>query len=358
MISQQTINAERARFLKELVETPGVPGREDLVRNLLTKRAQEKRLFDELRTDALGSLIGVRKPRASANAGTNEIRRILLSAHMDQVGFLVSHISDRGFLRVHPVGAFDPRALISQRVKVVTEDGAELTGVLCPEGHPVHTREGRDEPAKPTISQFYVDLGGSSAAGQVRQGDMVAFSQPLDDLGFGFAGPALDNRLGCWALMTALEELDSHQCEIIAVWSSQEELGSRGIEPISANIRPDIGISCDTVNACDVPGVPAEQEVCRLGNGVALVVADSSTLADMTLVRRFETIARDHEIKVQRCLMEGGGQDGAYIQRSGSGVSTAVLSCPVRHMHTSHEIADKEDLVSYARLLGAFLQTA
>lgn len=344
-------------FLKSLVETPGVPGREDRVRALLQERAECLRLFDELRTDALGSLIGVRKPRPAKASGNMSRKRVLLSAHMDQVGFLVSHVSEDGFLRLHPVGAFDPRTLVCQRVRISTENGDDLTGVLLPRGHPVHTASQNDDEPRRHLRDFYVDLGADGAVAEnVRLGDMVVYEQCFADLGRSVVGPALDNRIGCWALMTALETLEHHGCEILAVWSSQEELGSRGIEPVSYAANADIGISCDTVNACDVPGVSEEQMICKLGAGVALVVADSSTLADMSLVRELEKIAKTEGISTQRCLMEGGGQDGAFIQRSGEGVPTAVISCPVRHMHTSNEIADKADLVCYADLLKSFLQ--
>lgn len=353
------ISADSLEFLKLLVEMPGVPGREDRVRALLQSRAERHHLFDELRTDALGSLIGVRKPRPAKTNAHQTGKRIILSAHMDQVGFLVSHISADGYLRLHPVGAFDPRTLVSQRVRIVTEDGSELTGILVPEGHPVHTAPEGDQKSARTMRDFYVDLGGDRyAAEKVRLGDMSVFKQSFEDLGQSIAGPALDNRLGCWALMTSLENLVSHDCEIVAVWSSQEELGSRGIQPVSFATRVDVGISCDTVSACDVPGVPEEERVCQLGAGVALVVADSSTLADMTLVRELESIAQSEGIATQRCLMEGGGQDGAYIQRARDGVKTAVISCPVRYMHTSNEIASKADLVAYSMLLTGFLRLA
>lgn len=347
---------EGLAFLAALVETPGVPGREDAVRELIRARAEARGLFDDLRVDALGSLIGTRRPRPATGAAERPVR-VLLSAHMDQVGFLVSHVSEAGKLRLHPVGSFDVRTLVSQRVCVHAEDGTRLTGLLVPDGHPVHTASGEDARRQRKLSDFHVDLGGPSGAPEaVRPGDMVVFDTPFADLGHSVAGPGLDNRLGCWALFTALEGLAHHGCEIVAVWSAQEELGSRGIEPVGFATRVDLAISCDTVAACDVPGVPSEQAVCRLGDGVALVVADSSILSDMDLVRRIERLAAAGGIGVQRCLMEGGGQDGAMIQRSREGVRTAVMSCPVRHMHTPNELASKADLASYVAALRSFLQ--
>lgn len=353
---QPTLSQDCLTLLETMIETPAVPGREALIRDLILSRAMQHELFDELGTDALGSLIGIRKPRG--NASTGKPIRVMLSAHMDQIGFLVSHICETGILRVHPVGAFDPRTLVSQRIKLCCETGAVLKGVLMPDGHPVHTSAQGDTDQPRKLKDFHVDLGRPlGPSDKIRLGDMVVFDTGFADMGQSVAGPALDNRIGCWALMAALEQLENHDCEIIAVWSSQEELGSRGIEPVSFATPVDIGICCDTVVACDVPGVSDAQSVCKLGDGVALVVADSSTLSDITLVRQFERIATAHTIKTQRCLMEGGGQDGAIIQRSRDGVRTLVLGCPVRHMHTSNEIACKADMAAYVALLTTILNT-
>ncbi|KKL59605.1 hypothetical protein LCGC14_2213640 [marine sediment metagenome] len=345
------LDAGQLGLLRSLVQAAGVPGREDAVRSLIRSRAQALSLFDELRTDTLGSLIGIRKPRGG---GGSAPVRVLLSAHMDQVGFLVSHVSQDGHLRLHPVGDFDPRGLVSCRLRIHTEGGV-LTGVLMPEGHPVHTGKPEDRTKTPPLPEFYVDLGSAAQAGPVQLGDMAVFDSPFADLGDCVMGPALDNRIGCWALLEALAALDRHDCEITAVWSAQEELGSRGMEPVARTMPADIGISCDTVVACDVPGIPEAQSVCRLGGGMALVVADSSTLSDMTVLRAVEGVARAARIPVQRCLMEGGGQDGALIQRARDGVRTLVLSCPVRHMHSANEIAAKSDIAAYAALLTAYL---
>lgn len=340
-------------LLRRLVETPAVPGREDGVRAVIDETLRARGLADEIRTDALGSLVAVRHSRGG---GASSLR-VLVAAHMDQVGFLVSHVGDGGILRLHPVGAFDLRVLPGQRVRVVTEAGEDLPGVLMPEGHPVHTADEGGEKRPPRLRELYVDLGSPSHAGRVRPGDMVVYDAPFRDLGDAVVGPALDDRIGCWALIEALAATTGNGCEIHAVFSAQEELGSRGIEPLASGVAADVGIAVDTLVAADTPGVPAEQSVTRLGAGAALLVADSSTLADMDLVRRLEALAGERGIRVQRALMEGGGQDGAYVQRSRQGVRTAVIGCPVRYMHTSGELARKSDLLACRALLAGFLGT-
>jgi endoglucanase len=340
-------------LLRTLVETPAVPGREDRIRALIGETLRARGLADEIRTDALGSLVALRHPRGG---GPSPVR-LLVAAHMDQVGFLVSHVGDGGFLRLHPVGAFDLRVLPGQRVRVVTEAGDDLPGMLMPESHPVHTAGEGQEKQTPRLRDLYVDLGSPSHSGSVRPGDMVVFDAPFRDLGDAVVGPALDDRIGCWALIEALAATAGHACEIHAIFSVQEELGSRGIEPLANGVAADVGIAVDTLVAADTPGVPGEQSVTRLGAGAALLVADSSTLADMDLVRRLEALGRARGIEVQRALMEGGGQDGAYVQRSRQGVRTAVIGCPVRYMHTSGELARKSDLLACQALLAGFMET-
>jgi endoglucanase len=190
---------------------------------------------------------------------------------------------------------------------------------------------------------------------KVRLGDMVVVDGAFARLGESVVGAGLDNRVGCWALIRAIEDLDRHDCEIWAAWTTQEELGSRGAGPLGFAVAPDIGISCDTTVCSKVPGVAAEHHITQPGDGVSIQIADSSTLADMELVRGIEAIARDKGIRCQRSLMLGGGQDGAYIQRSRAGVRTLVLSCPLKYMHTAAEMVHRNDLESYRSLLTAYL---
>lgn len=347
---------EEIDLLEALTSTPGVPGREERIRAVIHGFLNGHRILDDLRVDALGSLIGIRRPRPRAGVRCAP-KRVLVAAHMDQIGFLVSHVSDKGFLRLHPVGAFDIRTLVSQRVRVCTEEGEDLPGIVMPEGHPIHTSSEEELSKTPKMSQLFVELGlpADVVLAKVRLGDMVVLDAPFRDLGDTVTGSAMDNRVGCWALLRALARLESHNCEIHAVWTAQEELGSRGAEPVSFGIDADFGISCDTTVSCELPGVPEEEHITRMGKGVSLQIADSSTLADMELVRQVEAIALDLSIPCQRSLMLGGGQDGAMIQRSGEGVRTIVLSCPVRYLHTSSELVHKGDLESYERLLTELL---
>lgn len=344
------------RLLEQLVNTHGIPGREHRVRDLIESHVRKAGLFDEIRVDALGSLICLRRarPRDGSSAAA---ARVLVMAHMDQIGFLVSHVSQDGLIYLHPVGSFDPRTLIARRVLVYAQAGKALPGALLAPGHPVHTAEPDDLRKVPDLKTLYVDLSLSAETvrAKVRPGDMVVLDAPYGEIGHAIVGGGLDNRAGCWALISAIEMLTSHDCEICAVWTAQEELGSRGAGPVAFGYEADIGISCDTIVSCDVPGVPGEQRIARPGDGVSIVIADSSIVSDMSLVAAVEAVANAQNIRCQRSLMLGGGQDGALIQRSRRGVRTLVLSCPLKHMHTAVETAHRADLESYRDLLAAYL---
>ena len=343
-------------LLSLLTQTPGVPGREGRVRQVITDAV--KGIFDELRTDPMGSLIGVRHPRpAKKGRGGKRPTRVMLAAHMDQIGFLVSFIDDLGYLRVNPVGGFDTRNLFARRVRVCTS-GGDVVGVMNPGGKPIHIATPEEQKKVPEIGEFFIDLGlpVADVKAKVKLGDMVVLDGPFSEVGDTVVSQCLDNRVGCWALIRALQKLKHHDCEIHAVWTVQEEVGLRGAGPAAYGVDPDIGISCDTTLCCQTPGVPVEMRVTEFGAGVCLKVMDSSTIADIGLIEDLEALARKKRIKCQRGLLPRGGQDGAMIQRARSGVRTAVFACPVKFIHTVTEMSHKNDLTAYRDLLAAYLE--
>jgi endoglucanase len=316
------------------------------------------KLVDDLRTDPMGSLIGVRKARPKGKSKGERPLKVMLAAHMDQIGFLVSHISSEGYLRVNPVGGFDTRNLFARRVRVCSNAG-DLPGVLNPAGRPIHIASEEEKRKVPDISEFFIDLGmpGAEVQKRVKIGDMVVLDGPFSQVGDYVVSQCLDNRVGCWAVIRALEQLKHHACEVHAVWTVQEEVGLRGAQPASYGVDPDIGISCDTTLCCKTPGIPDEQRVTLPGEGVCLKIMDSSTIADLGLLEDIEAVALKKGIKCQRGVLPRGGQDGAMIQRSRSGVRTAVFACPVKYIHTITEMSHTVDLESYPALLAAYLET-
>lgn len=345
-------------LLKSLTQTPSVPGREDRIRSVIEDYVTSHNLLDSIRTDAMGSLIGVRKARPASGTASETPTKVMLAAHMDQIGFLVRHVDDKGFLRVNPVGGFDTRNLFARTVRVCTQAG-DLPGVMNPSGRPIHIATDEEKKKVPTIAEFCIDLGlsGDAAKEQVQIGDMVVLDGPFRTVGSGVVSQCLDNRVGCWAQIRALEQLKNHNCDIYAAWTVQEEVGLRGATTAAFGIEPDIGISCDTTLNCEAPGVPEEDRVTTFGAGVALGVMDSSMIADIQLIRDIEAVARQNDIKCQRSILPRGGQDGGMIQRSRSGVRTVAFACPVRNIHTVTEMCHNDDLSSYPALLAAWIET-
>jgi len=345
-------------LLQTLTQTPSVPGREDRIRTFIQDYVTEHKLLDSVQVDPMGSLIGVRKARPAEGNTTDCPTRVMLAAHMDQIGFLVRHIDDKGFLRVNPAGGFDTRNLFARSVRVCTKSG-EIPGVMNPAGRPIHIATDEEKKKVPPVTEFCVDLGlsGDEAREKIQIGDMVVLDGPFREVGNAVSSQCLDNRVGCWALIRALESLSSHSCDIYAAWTVQEEVGLRGATTAAFGIEPDIGIGCDTTLNCETPGVPEEDRITVFGDGVALGVMDSSMIADIRLIEDIEAVAAKRDIKCQRSILPRGGQDGGVIQRSRGGVRTVAFACPVRYIHTVTEMCHSDDLASYPALLTAWLET-
>ena len=346
------------KLLQTLTQMPSVPGREDRIRRLIHYHITKKKLFDEVSIDAMGSLIAVRKARPADVKSLKKPVRVMLAAHMDQIGFLVRHIDDGGYLRVNPVGGFDARNQFARKVRVCAASG-DLPGIMNASGKPIHIASETDKKKIPEVTEFFIDLGltGEEARSKIRIGDMVVLDGPFEVVGNSVVSQCLDNRIGCWAQIKAVEGLKHHNCDIYAAWTVQEEVGLRGAQPAAFGVDPDIGVACDTTLCCKTPGVPDEDRVSVSGDGVCLHVMDSSMISDIGLIEDFENIAKAKGIKCQRAILPRGGQDGAVIQRCRNGVRTISLACPVKYIHTVTEMSHKDDLTSYHTLLTAWLES-
>ena len=338
-------------LLKRLCETPGVPGHEDRVRGLI--RGEIEGLFDEIEEDAMGSLLCRRAGKGKAP------KKIMLLCHMDEIGFLVNHVTDKGFLHVQPVGGFDPRNLFSRRVLVSTEDG-DLRGVMNPGGRPIHISSAEDRKKVPQPHEFVVDTGlGETAKEKVSVGDMVTMDEPFLEMGEKVVSKALDNRIACWLGIEAIRALGKAKtdAEIHVAFTAQEEVGLRGARTAAFRVRPDIGIGVDTTLACDTPGVPEQDRTTEQGKGFGLHVRDSSFIADKALVREIAALAEAEGIDFQKTMLRAGGQDGAAAQQAAAGARAVGIVVGTRYIHTVTEMADKRDLEAARKILTAFLKS-
>lgn len=340
-------------LLKRLSEAAGVPSREEQVRAII--EAELLGLVDETSVDAFGNLTAVKR------SGKVGAPKVMVAAHMDEIGFLVRHIDDRGFLRVHSVGGFDIRNLFARQVLVhASLSGEELTGVMNPAGKPIHISTPEERKKLPTLDSFYIDLGmsGEQVKEKVRLGDMVTLKQQFADLGEVVTGKALDDRSGCWILLQALKRLQggSANSDVYAVFTVQEEVGLRGATTSAFAIEPDVAVALDTTLAVDTPEIGEHLRVTQLGKGVGLKVMDSSIITTRWLLDHFIELAEREQITYQLEVLPLGGNDAGVIQRSKQGVPAITLSTPSRYVHTVTEMVSKSDLEATVKLLTKFLE--
>ena len=336
-------------LLKRLTETPGVAGREEQVRALVIEELRP--LVDEIRTDALGNVIALKRGKGQ--------RKVMLAAHMDEIGFMVRHIDEQGFVRIQPLGGFDPRVLIAQRAVVHTRSGGHLRGVLTPATKPIHLI-GDEKPGTPKLEEFYIDLGldADLVREQVSLGDSITLDRTLERVGENVIGKAMDDRTGVFTMIEALRRLGQHEVDVLAVATVQEEVGLRGATTAAFQLLPDVAIALDTTLALDTPGLPATDAVTRLGEGVAIKVFDSSFIPNYKLVAHIREIAESHAIAHQLEILPRGGTDAGAMQRAGAGAAAITLSIPSRYVHTVNEMVNLGDLDAAATLLARYLEQA
>jgi endoglucanase len=337
-------------LLKKLCDAPGVPGREDRLRSIVREALEP--LVDSLDVDVMGNLLGFKRGSGA--------RTVMVAAHMDEIGFIVRFIDKDGFLRLHPVGGFDPRQLFAQRVLVHLRDGEILRGVLSYTTKPTHmlTSEERDRP--PVIDNFFVDLGLSEeeAKRRVALGDMVTMDRTLESCGAGFMGKAIDNRVGVFVMIEAMRALRAHSVDIYAVATTQEEIGLRGATTAAYAVNPDVGIALDTTLANDYPGISEHDAVTKLGEGVAIKIMDSSLICHPRLVEHVRGIAEKEKIAHQMEILPRGGTDGGALQRTRQGTVSMTLSVPTRYIHTVNEMVHRSDVEQAVALLARYLEEA
>lgn len=307
-------------------------------------------LVDSVDVDALGNVIG--------RKGT-EGPVVMVSAHMDEIGFLVRFIDDRGFVRLQPVGGFDPRVLSAQRVLVHPHQGPALPGVLQPGTKPIHLQAAEDR-KELKVEDFFVDLGleHDAVVAAVAIGDMVTLDRPFQKIGDTVVSKALDDRLGVYVMIEALRAANPGHAQIVAVASTQEEVGLRGAITAAYAIEPDIALALDVTIAGDIPGMPPESSISKLREGVAIKVFDSSHLPHPRLIEHLRDIAGRHEIPHQLEVLPRGGTDAGAMQLTRSGVAAGTISMPTRYIHSVNEMACQRDIDASVTLLARFLEEA
>jgi putative aminopeptidase FrvX len=322
-------------LLKEIAEVAGAPGHEQRIREIVIREVTP--LVDDITIDNMGNVYAIKK-------GKND-KRVMIGAHMDEIGFIVTHIDDNGFVRFHTLGGFDPKTLTAQRVIIHgTED---VIGVMG--SKPIHVMSAEERAKLPKTTDYFIDLGMDKEAVEkiVSIGNPITRERGLIEMGNCVNCKSLDNRLAVFILIESLRALKDVEVpyDVYGVFTVQEEVGVRGANVAALEIKPDFGFGLDTTIAFDVPGAKPEEMVTKLGAGTAIKIMDSSTICDYRMIKYMEDVANKHNIKTQKEILTAGGTDTAGIQRMNPGGAIAgAISIPTRHIHQVIEMADKDDI--------------
>ena len=335
-------------LLKEICEVAGAPGFEQRVRELVIKEVTP--LVDELRVDNLGNVITIKR-----GVNNPEGKKAMVGAHMDEIGFIVTHIDDNGFVRFHTLGGFDPKTLTAQRVIIHGKE--DVIGVMGTKPIHVMTPEERNKIAKTT--DYFIDLGRTKEEVEalVSIGDPITRERELIEMGDCVNCKSIDNRVSVFILIETLRQLENPPYDVYGVFTVQEEVGIRGANVSAHSINPDFGFGLDTTVAYDLPGAQPHEKVTSLGKGAAIKIMDASTICDYRMVAFMKQTANDAGITWQPEVLTAGGTDTAGIQRMGKdGAISGAVSIPTRHLHQVIEMAHKSDIENAIALLKACLE--
>ena len=336
-----SINTE---LLNKICTTPGTSGFEQRIRAVVLEEL--KGLTDEVEMDNMGNIYAIKKGKSD--------KRVMVGAHMDEIGFIVTNIDDKGFIRFHTLGGFDPKTLTAQRV--IIHGKKDIIGVMASKPIHVMTPDERNKIAK--TSDYFIDTGLSAEEVKelVEIGNPITREREFIEMGNCVNGKSLDNRLAVFILIETLKKLKGKEIpfDLYGVFTVQEEVGIRGANVSSMLINPDFGFGLDTTIAFDLPGAAEHEKITKLGEGTAIKIMDAATICDYRMVDFMKKTADKHNIKWQPEILTAGGTDTAGIQRMTEGGSIAgAVSIPTRHLHQVIEMANKEDIQGSIDLLTA-----
>jgi endoglucanase len=318
-------------LVQKLVETPGPSGFEYEIRDVIREAIGNN--ADEIRVDTLGNLIA-RKGEKSEKG-----MRVMVSAHIDEIGLMVTHISEDGFVRFTNIGGINPLTCYGGRVLFMNG----TRGVIG--------MDSVEAGKAPKLSNLFIDVGATSKDEcPVKVGDVCGFERPFLDLGTRWVAKSMDDRIAAAIAIEAMKRIAKTPHEIFFVFSTQEEVGLRGATTAAYGVDPDVGFAIDVTRSGDTPK-PSTKMATALGDGVAIKVRDSSFIADPRLVDFMVKKAEEAEIPYQLEVLEAGGTDGRAIQLTRSGVPAGCISVVCRYIHSPSEMVDVEDVENSVRLL-------
>lgn len=328
--------------LKKLCALDGVSGCEEPVRRYILAALKASPAEITAEVDPLGNIIARVKGRQTA------AQTVLFAAHMDEVGLIVTNITEEGYLRFAPVGGLEARVIYGRRVLINGRPG--VIG-----GKAVHLCSKEEKTELPSLDKLLIDMGVESreAAEKIAvPGDRAVFDSTYTKLENGLIkARALDDRAGCALLLGMIEEVPAY--DMVLAFTVQEEIGARGAKAVAFTVRPDIAVAIDATTAADTAGVPTEKQVCRVFGGPVVSFMDRSTLYDRPLYERIRGIAEEIGVKSQTKTTIAGGNDASSLQRAAGGARVAAVSLPCRYIHSPSCVLAKKDLTDTLTLLKA-----
>lgn len=332
-------------LVKELCLLNGVSSGEDDVRDYLMERCRP--YAASMKVDALGNLIVFKRGEKSTGS------RLMLTAHMDEVGFIVNDITEDGYLKFAPVGGIDPRVVIGKRVSV---GRGRIPGAIGLKAY--HLVSAEEEKKVPDFEDLYIDIGAkdrADAEAVTALGDLVAFESDAVEFGSGMLkAKALDDRVGCAVMLQLIEEELPMDCTF--VFSAQEEVGTRGAFGAAFSVTPEIALVLEGTTAADLPGTDEHRRVAVPGKGPVLSFMDNGTIYDRGLFELLRDLADRYGIPWQTKNYVSGGNDSSAIQRTKEGVRVAAVSTPVRYLHAPSGVACIQDISHVHTLVKHFIE--
>lgn len=333
--------------LAKLSELHGISGVEDDVRNYILKEIKPH--CDSVEVNSTGSIIAFKKGKNTPE------HKLMLCAHMDEVGLIVTDINENGLLKFATVGGIDRRVLCGTPVLVGEE---KIPGVIG--AKPLHLLKGDERGAAPAVDELYIDIGAltkDEAFEKVCPGDDVVFDTSFGEFGDGLLkGKALDDRAGCAILMDIIGR--DLACDMYFVFSTMEEVGLRGAKCAAYSLEPDMAIVVESTTAADIPNVDECSQVCKVGEGAVISFMDRATIYDRGLYKMVQRVANERGIAWQYKKAVSGGNDSGSIHNSRGGVRTAAISLPCRYLHSPCSVIAEKDLNAVCELTYALAEKA
>ena len=330
-------------LLEKLCNADGVSGNEDEIRAVILEEI--KPYADNINIDSMGNIIAFRK-------GANSSKKVMLAAHMDEVGLIISGITDKGYLKFKTVGGIDTRVLISKKVRIGDKKVRGIIGMKA-----IHLQSASERENVPDVESLTIDIGAKSkeeAKKRVSIGDYAAFDTEFS--GFGtekIKAKALDDRIGCMLLIEALKK--GCREDLYACFTVQEEVGCRGASVCAYSVNPDIALVLEGTTCFDVYKSEPHVEVTTCGGGAVLTIMDGTMIADRNLRERLYNMAKERNIPIQYKRMASGGTDAGIIHKTREGVKTAVLAVACRYLHSPALVASKSDISAALEFVNMFL---